>query len=76
MFEKIKDIILQYNDVPPESITPDTSFLADIHMNSLNIAAMAGDIEDEFDISIEMEDMSGIYTIRQLMDYIKEKEVT
>lgn len=71
MFEKIREIMLEYNDVPEESITPQTRFLADLAMNSLDIMDMVGRMEDEFDVSIETEDLNKIFTIQDLMDYLE-----
>ena len=71
MFDKIRDVILEYVDMPRESITPETTFLADMHMNSLDIMTMIGQLEDEYDITIETEDLNDIYTMQQLVDYIE-----
>lgn len=71
MFEKIVDIMLEYNDVPRESITPDTRFLADLAMNSLDIMDMVGAMEDEFDVTIETEDLNKIFTVQDLIDYLE-----
>ena len=73
MFEQIRNAILEYVDVPKDSITPDSKFMADIHMNSLDIMTMVGDLEDTFDITIETEDLSSIFTIQDLIDYINER---
>ena len=73
MFDKIRDVILEYVELPKESITPDTRFLADMHMNSLDIMTMIGQLEDEYDITIETEDLSDIFTMQQLVDYIEER---
>mgnify|MGYP002626431514 CR=1 FL=1 len=32
---------------------------------------MIGQLEDEYDITIETEDLSDIYTMQQLVDYIE-----
>ncbi len=73
MFEQIRNAILEYVDVPKDSITPDSKFMADIHMNSLDIMTMVGDLEDTYDITIETEDLSSIFTIQDLIDYINER---
>jgi acyl carrier protein len=72
MFEKIVDIMLDYNDVPRESITPDTRFLADLHMNSLDIMDMVGQIEEEFNVVIATEDLNSIFTVQNLVDYLND----
>ena len=70
MFDKIVDVMLEYNDVPRESITPDTRFLADLHMNSLDIMDMVGRMEEEFDVVIATEDLNDIFTVQDLADYL------
>ena len=72
MFDKIADIMLEYNDVPRESITPETRFLADLHMNSLNIMDMVGQMEEEFDVVIATEDLNDIFTVQDLEDYLND----
>lgn len=72
MFDQIVDIILEYVDVPREEITPDTKFLADLKMNSLDIMTMVGEMEDVFEETIETEDLNNIWTVQDLCDYIKE----
>ena len=73
MFEQIRDTILEYVDVPKDSITPNSKFMADIHMNSLDIMTMVGELEDAYDITIETEDLNNIFTIQDLIDYINER---
>ena len=73
MFDQIRNVILEYVDVPKESITPQSKFMADIHMNSLDIMTMVGELEDEYDITIETEDLNTIFTIQDLIDYINER---
>ena len=73
MLEKLKEIMLEYVDVPEDSITPDTAFLADLAMTSLDIMTMVGQLEDEFNIEIPTEDLSDIFTVQDLIDYLEEK---
>ncbi|MBQ7597811.1 MAG: acyl carrier protein [Clostridia bacterium] len=73
MFEQIREVILEYVNVPKDSITPNTKFMADIHMNSLDIMTMVGELEDAYDITIETEDLNTIFTIQDLIDYINER---
>ena len=73
MFEKIKEIILEYADYPEEKITPQTEFLADLQLSSFDIMTMIGQIEDEFDIEIPTEDLNDLFTIQNLIDYLESK---
>ena len=57
---------------PGRSITPETRFLADLQMNSLDIMDMVGQLEDEFDVVIATEDLNEIFTVQDLIDYLNE----
>ena len=72
MLEKIRDVMLEYIDVPRESITPETRFFSDLSMNSLVIIDMIGQVEEEFDVVIATEDLSDIFTVQELMDYLED----
>lgn len=72
MLEKIRDIMLDYIEVPRESITPETRFLADLSMNSLTIVDMVAQLEDELEVVIESEDLNKIVTVQDLLDYLEE----
>ena len=73
MFEKIKTTLLGYVDVAPESITPETEFLKDLKMNSYDIITMIGQLEEEFGITIETEDLENLLTVGDLAKYLSEK---
>lgn len=70
MFEKIKTKLLEYVDADESEITPNTEFLKDLKMNSYDIVSMIGELEDEFGIEIETEELINIRTINDLVKYI------
>lgn len=70
MFEKIKTKLLEYVDADESEITPETEFLKDLKMNSYDIVSMIGELEDEFGIEIETEELVNIRTINDLAKYI------
>lgn len=74
MYEKICEILLNYVEEPEGGLTPETKFVDDLQMTSLDIMTMIGDVEDEFDIEIETADLRSIYTIRQFVDYLSSKK--
>ncbi len=53
VFEKIAEMIAEKLDCPADSITPETKF-ADLGMDSLDIAELLMNIEDEFGVTLEM----------------------
>ena len=67
-FEKIRDIIAEKMDMDPADITMESSF-EDMEIDSLDMVEIVMDIEEAFDISIEMGD--GLKTVADLVDYIK-----
>lgn len=73
MYEKICEILLNYIEEPEGGLTPETKFVDDLSMNSLEIMSMIGDMEDEFDITIETSDLRELYTLRDLENYLLEK---
>lgn len=73
MYEKICEILLNYVEEPEGGLTPETKFVDDLAMTSLDIMTMIGDVEDEFDIEIETKDLHGIFTLRDLEAYLKTK---
>ena len=73
MYEKICEILLNYVEEPEGGLKPETKFIDDLQMNSLDIMTMIGDVEDEFDITIETSELRSIYTLRELADFLETK---
>ncbi len=75
-FEKIKEIIVDAMGnrlhIDPDAMSENTEFIADIHADSVDIATIICDIEDEFDIEIEEEQLEGIKTIGDVVERIEE----
>ena len=73
MFEKVKNKFLEYVDFPAEEITENTEIIKDLQMNSFDVVTMLGDIEAEYGISFEQEDMENVVTVGDLVACIKAK---
>ena len=76
MFEKIKEMISNYVEVNPDEISTNSRFIEDIGLNSYDFMCMLGEIEEEFNISV---DESEIINLHTKMDVLKEgsnREVT
>ena len=67
IYQKIVDTIVDAKGVDAASITPQSSF-KDLNVDSLDIAEMAMTLEDEFGITIELEE--GVATVQDLVDLI------
>lgn len=73
MYEKVCEILLNYVEEPEGGLTPETRFIDDLAMSSLDVMTMVGDLEDEFDITIETPELRNLFTIRDLVKFLEEK---
>ena len=70
VFEKIVETIVDAKGIDAESIKPESTF-KDLNVDSLDIAEMVMTLEDEFGITIELEE--GIATVQDLVNLINER---
>jgi acyl carrier protein len=69
--QKVVDIICnRFEDHPRANVKDETAFIEDLGADSLDIAEMVMEFEDEFDISIP-EDEQGIKTVGDAVNYIE-----
>ena len=73
MYEKICEILLNYVEEPEGGLRPETRFVEDLAMTSLDVMTMIGDVEDEFNVEIETRDLQSLHTIGEFVDYLKKK---
>jgi acyl carrier protein len=71
--QKVKKIIADKLGVTIENVVPQASFSDDLGADSLDILELIMAFEDELDIEIPDEDAEKIHTVKQAMDYLKEK---
>lgn len=74
MLDAVKNLIIEYVDVPKENITADTMFFADLQMDSFEILNMICKAEEAFDVELPTGDMKNIYTVGDLVSYIEAKK--
>ena len=73
MFESIKNKFLDYVDIPEDQITEASEIIKDLQMNSFDIVTMLGDLEAEYGISFQQEDIDNVVTVGDLVECIKSK---
>lgn len=71
MFEKIKEIIVNYVEVNPDEITENSRFIDDIGLNSYDFMCMLGDIEDEFNITVDEAEIVNLRTVGEAIAYFE-----
>ena len=75
LIAKLKTIVQPYiqDEQAFENLSEDTDFINDLKINSANLVDVILDVEDEFDIRIENDDMEKMTSVKAAMDIIKEK---
>ena len=75
MFEKIKAIMMDQLNIDENDITEDTSFKDDLGLDSLDLFELAMAIEEEFGVEIPQEELEGIVTVGDAVEFIKENGI-
>ena len=73
-FEKLKEIIIDVLNVSEEDIKMETTFVDDLGADSLDIAELVMELEDEFEMEIPDEEAEKILTVGDALDYIDKLE--
>ncbi len=73
ILEKVKAIIVEQLGVEEEEVTEGASFVDDLGADSLDIVELIMALEEEFGLEIPDEDAERITTVRDAVEYIKEK---
>ena len=70
VFEKIVETIVDAKGIEAASVKPESTF-KDLNVDSLDIAEMVMTLEDEFGVTIELEE--GVATVQDLVNLINER---
>ena len=73
ILEKLKNNIVDQLGVENEQVVPEANFIDDLGADSLDIVELVMAIEEEFDIQIEDADAENIVTVKDVIEYIKNK---
>lgn len=74
-FEKLKNVIKIYlpEDVSPEEITEDSTFLEQLNINSAHMVDIVLDVEEIYDIILQNEDLEKMRTVKDAIEIIDKK---
>ncbi len=73
IFDKVKAIIVDQLGVEEDEVTENASFVDDLGADSLDIVELIMALEEEFELEIPDEDAERISTVRDAVEYIREK---
>jgi acyl carrier protein len=70
--KKVTSMVAERMDVEESKITNETHFVNDLQADSLDMAELVIDMEEEFGVQISDEDAQKIETVGQAIEYIRE----
>ena len=75
LIEKLKIIVKPYttNSEAYQNLNENTDFIKDLKINSANLVDIVLDVEEQFDIIIENEDMERMLNIKTAVEIIETK---
>lgn len=73
--DRVMEIISEQFNLTEEELQENVSFTNDLGADSIQLMELVMSVEDEFEIEIDDEAISGITTIGDLMDYVDSFEV-
>ena len=71
--EKVQQIACDLTGAIPETVNAESRFVEDLRADSLDMVEIVMKIEDEIEIEIPDEDVEGIKTVGQAIDYVAGK---
>ena len=73
MFDQIKKVLVEAINVDEEEIKPEAKLNEDLGIDSLAAVELALELENEFGIRIEDEELANLVTVQDVMDIIEQK---
>lgn len=71
MFEKIKNILVEDLQIAEDDIKPEAELIADLGINSLELADLILMCEDKFGIEINDDDIHKFITVGDVVEYLE-----
>ncbi len=74
MFETIKKVLVSSLNLEAEHIQPDSRLNEDLDIDSLAAVELAMELENEFGIQIEDEELVKLKTVQDIVDLMNQKK--
>ena len=71
VIDKVKEIVATQFDLDEEDLLEETSFVEDLHADSIDLVHLAMTFEDEYGIELEDDALMNIKTIEDAVEYIE-----
>ncbi|HPD57755.1 MAG TPA: acyl carrier protein [Smithellaceae bacterium] len=73
--ERVIKLVMEQLDVTKEECVPEASFIDDLGADSLDLVELIMEMEEAFGIEIADEELEKIRTIKDVIDFLKSKNV-
>ena len=75
MLELIRQNLSEMFSVDPSEITMDTRFVEDLGVDSLDMVELIQNLEEEYNVEFDAEDMSELKTVGEVISYLQDKGI-
>ena len=75
MLELIRQNLREMLSVDPSEITMDTRFVEDLGVDSLDMVELIQNLEEEYNVEFDAEDMSELKTVGEVISYLQDKGI-
>jgi acyl carrier protein len=69
--DRVRKIIIEQLEVPPDKVKPEATFAEDLKADSLAVVELVLALEEQFKLEIPDEDTEKIKTVGDAINYIK-----
>ena len=69
--KKFKEFLAQYCSVEPKDMKNDMRLLEDLGLSSFDLMSLLGDMEDNFDVELKLDNIGNVTTIGEALALIK-----
>ena len=73
VLEKVKEVLAAHLRIDASEISEDSNIVEDLNADSLDIADILMELEEQFEIEISDEDALTLKTVGDVVNYISEK---
>ena len=71
--DRFRDCAVEVLAVDPEQVGPEASFADDLDADSLDLVELVMALEEEFDISVDEEELEGVTTVAHAIELVESK---
>ena len=71
VFDQVKELIAKQLKADPDAVTRESRLVEDLKADSANVMVMIMDLEDQFGITVEDDQIMKMKTVGDVVDYIE-----